>query len=293
VGGLVLTGSLLRFLPGYALVSGFRDLVGQSIMSGTARLAEALLLGAAVAGGTALALAVAGAAGVDLSLLAPGSVPQSLAIIGPAALVAVGAYAVQLGVPRRSVVPAALLGGAAWLLTSAATGPNHVDSAVATFVVAIGIGAVGRLLARWQSTSTALYVVPAVLPLLPGLALVRAMLAATDAARVSGLIDAILTAFLIGVGVATGDIFVTTIRSLREHVVAPAVGAVADNVEVLVVQPVGRAIGAVPRADRDRDAPAAAHADEDGTGPADRSAGVRPARPRFRAGGSSRRREPR
>ena len=51
-GGLVLTGSLLRFLPGYALVSGFRDLIDQSMISGSARLAEALLLAAGVAGGT-------------------------------------------------------------------------------------------------------------------------------------------------------------------------------------------------------------------------------------------------
>jgi uncharacterized membrane protein YjjP (DUF1212 family) len=270
VGGLVLTGSLLRFLPGYALVSGFRDLVGESIMSGTARLAEALLLGAAVAGGTALALAIAGALGVSLSLVVIGGIPQPLPIVAPAAVVAVGAFAVQLGVPRRSVLPAALLGAVGWLLYLAATDVNHVDAAVATFAAAIAIGAVGRLLARWQSTPAALYVVPAVLPLLPGLALVRAMLAETDAARVSGLIDAILIAFLIGVGVASGDIFVTTIRTLREHVVAPAVGAVTDNVEVLVIHPVGRAINAaVPHGGRGRETVAGTTPDAEGTGPPD------------------------
>ena len=71
-GGLVLTGSLLRFLPGYALVSGFRDLIDGSVVSGTARLAEAILLAAAVAGGTALSLALAESAGVTLQSLTVG-----------------------------------------------------------------------------------------------------------------------------------------------------------------------------------------------------------------------------
>jgi hypothetical protein len=96
------------------------------------------------------------------------------------------------------------------------------------------------------------------------------MLAETDAARVSGLIDAILIAFLIGVGVASGDIFVTTIRTLREHVVAPAVGAVTDNVEVLVIHPVGRAINAaVPHGGRGRETVAGTTPDAEGTGPPD------------------------
>ncbi len=290
VGGLVLTGSLLRFLPGYALVSGFRDLVGQSIMSGTARLAEAMLLGAAVAGGTALALSVAAAAQIHLDLIIPGIIPQTFAVIVPAALLAVGAYAVQLGVPRRSILPAAVLGAAGWLLYDAATGVNHVDASVATFAAAIAIGAIGRILARWGATPAAIYVVPAVLPLLPGLALVRAMLADTDPARISGLIDATATAFLIGVGVAIGDIVVTTIRTIREQVVAPAVGAVADNVEVLVINPVGRAISAArPHGNPEPDtAPAGEGSAPDGA-PTRRTKPRRPG-PRLRAAGSSRRR---
>ena len=62
-GGLVVTGAILRFLPGGALVAGMRDLIDRSIISGSARLAEALLLGAAVAGGTALALTAGTALG--------------------------------------------------------------------------------------------------------------------------------------------------------------------------------------------------------------------------------------
>lgn len=243
-GGLVLTGSLLRFLPGYALVSGFRDLIDQSIVSGTARLAEAVLLAGAVAGGTALALAVAATAGVRLSIQTSGAADYSLPVSAVAALVAVGAYAVRLGVPGVAIGGAAAIGATAWLLFAAVTPPlGRFDPNVATLVASVLIGAVGRVAARRAGAPAALWVVPAVLPLLPGLQIVTAMLAPTAFTRIDGLIDAVVTAFLIGVGVASGDMLVSAIRRVRDRVVAPAVGAVADGVDVFVVGPVERAVG--------------------------------------------------
>jgi hypothetical protein len=113
---------------------------------------------------------------------------------------------------------------------------------VATLIATVFIGAVGRLLARHYGAPAAIWVVPAVLPLLPGLQLVQAMLADTDAARISGLAAAAGTAFVIGTGVAMGDILVKVIRGVRDRVVAPAVGRVAEGVEVMVIVPVGRAV---------------------------------------------------
>lgn len=236
--GLILTGSLLRFLPGYALVSGFRDLVDQSIVSGTARLAEALLLGAAVAGGTALSVAVADAAGVHLSIETSGSTDWTFLYTAGAAFAAVGAYAIQLEVPRRAVLAAATLGAVAWLGFAAATpAAGGLDRGIATLIASIGIGVVGRVLARRYSAPSALWVVPAILPLLPGLQIVTAMLAVSDVVRVTGLIAAAVTAFLIGVGVASGDIIVVAVVGVRDHVLAPAIQVVSGGVEGLVAGP--------------------------------------------------------
>jgi uncharacterized membrane protein YjjP (DUF1212 family) len=262
-GGLVLTGSLLRFLPGYALVSGFRDIIDQSIVSGTARLAEALLLGAGVAGGVALALAVASSAGVRLSIVAEGAAEWGPLISTLAALLAVGAFAVRLGVPRGSVLPAAAIGAVGWLLYLSVTPPSgSIEPGIATLAASVLLGGVGRIMARHFDAPAALWVVPAVLPLLPGLQIVTAMLAATDAARAAGLVGAAVTAFLIGTGVASGDILVTAIRRARQRFVVPAVGAVADGVEVFVVRPVGRIVS---------------HVREDGSSPDVDSPGDRPA----------------
>ena len=242
-GGLVLTGSLLGLLPGYALVSGFRDLIDQSIISGTARLAEALLLGAGVAGGTALGIALAENAGVRLSLITVGLVDWSQAVSILAAVLAVGAFAVRLGVPRRYVWQSAVLGAVSWIVYLAiAGGGRDVQSSLATFAAALLVGTLGRIFARGQNAPAALWVVPAILPLLPGLQIVLALLAPTDQERVAGMVAAATTAFSLGVGVGMGDIIVATALNVRDRVVAPAVGAVATGVDDFIVAPVERAV---------------------------------------------------
>lgn len=245
VGGLVLTGSLLRFLPGYALVSGFRDLVGQSVLSGTARLAEALLIGSGVAAGTAAGLGLAGYFNVRLTLVTVGPTDWGLVVAAVAAFVAVGAFAVRLGVPRGYVASAALLGAVAWISFIALAEIGIVDRFAAILGASIAIGVVGRLLAQRFHAPAALWIVPAVLPLLPGLQIVQAMLANTDAARIGGLLSAAGTAFLIGTGVASGDIIVSTIRRLRYDYVNPAVDMVASGVGDFIVTPVGRVVDQV------------------------------------------------
>ncbi len=241
-GGLVLTGSLLRFLPGGALVSGFRDLVGESIMSGSARLAEALLLAAGVAIGTAFGVAIGASFDVELAITTAGSQDWGLLIGVPAAFVAVAGFAVRLGMPVGAVVGAAALGALAWLLYITLVDVRQIaDASAATFIAAIVVGVLGRLIAQRFKTPAAIWIVPAILLLLPGLQLVTAMLARTNAARIEGLLAAATTAFLLGTGVASGDIIISTARRLRERVVQPAVGAVAGGVDVFLVDPVERA----------------------------------------------------
>ena len=91
---------------------------------------------------------------------------------------------------------------------------------------------------RFQAPS-ALWAVPAVLPLLPGLQIVEALLAPGDAARVIGLVGAAGTAFLIGAGVASGDIVVTAVRRMHARV-TPAIDTVTTGIGVNVVAPVDR-----------------------------------------------------
>jgi uncharacterized membrane protein YjjP (DUF1212 family) len=228
---LVLTGALLQFLPGGALVSGIRDLIDGSIVSGTARLAEAFLLAAAVAGGAAIGLSIGASVGIPLGLSAAGSVGWAPPIAVTAAGAAAVSYAVRLGVPPFALIGVAVAAAAGWavmLVPGVATGP------VTTFVAGALVGAIARALAQRALAPSPLWAVPAILPLLPGLTMVEALLADTDAARLGGLTSALATAFALGTGVALGDLLATGVHRVRRRVVVPAVSAAHEGVDVLV-----------------------------------------------------------
>lgn len=232
-GELVLTGGLLRFLPGNALVSGMRDLIDRSIVSGTARLAEALLLAGAVAAGVAVMIAVGSSFGVELRLEADGRVTWPPIVALAAGATAVVAYAVQLGVPREVL---GWTGAVAVVGVAIGAGIVPTPGVDPTLPAALAIGVLGRLAARHLETPATLIAVPAILPLLPGLLIVQAMLAPLQAVQIALLIEAIVTAFAIGVGVASGDIVVASLQRLRERIVEPAVGAVSDGLAAFVLR---------------------------------------------------------
>ena len=102
---------------------------------------------------------------------------------------------------------------------------------------------IGRLLARRYQAPASLWVVPAILPFLPGLQIVTAMLAESDVERIVGLITAVGTAFVIGTGVASGDIVVATLRLVRDEVIPQALEAAAGGLDTLVVTPFERISG--------------------------------------------------
>ncbi|HEX5827510.1 MAG TPA: threonine/serine exporter family protein [Candidatus Limnocylindrales bacterium] len=180
--------------------------------------------------------------GVYLTLTTEGQQPWGVLATVAASLLAVGAFAIRLGVPPRETAQAAILGAIAWSLFQLLGALAAVDTTVAMLVSTVCVGALGRLLARRFGAPSALWVVPAILPFLPGLQMVQAMLADTEQARVNGLVAAVSTGFYIGIGVAFGDVLIGLIRGVRDQVVVPVVGAVAEGVEVFVVGPVGRVV---------------------------------------------------
>jgi uncharacterized membrane protein YjjB (DUF3815 family) len=118
-----------------------------------------------------------------------------------------------------------------------------------TLVAALAIGILGRIVARRLEAPATLIMVPAILPLLPGLVIVQAMLATTQAQQIALFSEALVTAFAIGVGVASGDIIVASVQRFRERIVEPAVGAVSDGITALVAGPADRSADAADAAD--------------------------------------------
>ena len=219
---LVLTGSLLRFLPGAALVAGMRDLIDQSTISGSARLANALLLGAAVAGGTAIGIGVANQFGVLLEVGVPDSSARQALVQVVAAGIACGAWAVRLGEPRFALLPASALGAFGWAVYLAVV-PFGVGGLVATGLAGLAVGAGGRFLARRRDAPVVLWVVPASLPLLPGLLIVNGMLSSDAVSGILLLVTAVATGLALGASIAFGDIVVQTARRVRDEIIEPVI----------------------------------------------------------------------
>src|SRR5690606_11178936 len=147
---LVLTGGLLRFLPGGQLVSGMRDLIARKIVPGTANLAEVMLLGVAIAVSASLVMVVGRALrGVDLGIAAAGRQSWSIWVTLAAGMAAVTTYGIRTGIPRDTLVSVAVLGGLVVLIAEGVF--DLVDPNLHTLVAALMVGLIGRILAlRWE-----------------------------------------------------------------------------------------------------------------------------------------------
>jgi uncharacterized membrane protein YjjP (DUF1212 family)/uncharacterized membrane protein YjjB (DUF3815 family) len=222
--GLVLTGGLLRFLPGAQLVAGMRDLIAGAIVPGAANLAEVMLHGVAVSSSAAFVLAAGQSLlGVDLGITIAGAVKWPAAVTLAAGATSAAAYCVRLGVPPR-IVPADALLAAAALLIGAGLIPAaaNLDPNARTLAAALMIGAAGRFLAHRWVRPVPLFLVPSILPLLPSPVTLLPRLAGMLETPKDLLAQALTTAFLIGAGVASGDILVAAYQRRRERAAAPS-----------------------------------------------------------------------
>jgi uncharacterized membrane protein YjjP (DUF1212 family) len=238
-GGLVITGSILRFLPGAALVAGMRDLIDRSIISGSARLAEALLLGSGVAFGAALSVRLGAALGGptltvgEVGVSAAGMVGQAVA-----AGVACATFALRLGVEGRHLLSVLLVGGGAWLV-ALVTADSATGGLVPVIAAAVVVGVAGQALALRARMPSVIWTVPAVLPLLPGLTMVRGILEVGTIEGVLTVVLAIATGFGLGAGVAFGSILVSVARQAGQ-VTRAVVQPVIEDARVGWKRSVGR-----------------------------------------------------
>jgi uncharacterized membrane protein YjjP (DUF1212 family) len=214
--GLVVTGAILRYLPGAAIVAGMRDLIDRSIISGSARLAEAILLGSAVAVGTAIAINLGTALGEGQLVVGVLRVSElTILVQAIAAGFSCAFFALTLGVRPRVLASVFLLGAAAWATTLAAErlGSGEI---VPIVVAAVGVGAIGEWLASRVRLPSVLWTVPAILPLLPGLTIVRGILGIQTTNGLLTMVSAIGIGFALGAGVAFGSILVAFARRARD-----------------------------------------------------------------------------
>lgn len=202
---LVVASGIVVLLAGLSLVGAADDAISGFAVTAGGRTFEVVVLTLGIVVGIGGVLDVARRAGAPLELLDIPANAAPLAVQAVSAAIIAGAWAVASYSPPRAAVAAASSGGVAWVIYLAA-GQIGVGPAVASAVAALVVGFLGEFLGPRLRVTPMVISVCGIVPLLPGLAIYRALFQLINeptAGLGSGAVG-LLGAALIGLGLAAG-----------------------------------------------------------------------------------------
>ena len=205
---LVVAGGVVLLLPGLALLASVQDALTGFMVTAAGRAMEVLILAAGITGGVAAALILARQAGVTMPM--PPPPPFTLSGLPPrfvSAGVVAAAMAVGLYAPARLLPAVFLVGGTGY---AAFLGLDHLlDSpSMSRAAVAVAIGVCGHAIASRRRLPALAVVLPAIIPMLPGLTIYAAMLQLTrgdSLGGITGLLHAATDSLALAAGVILGE----------------------------------------------------------------------------------------
>lgn len=200
---LVVAGGIMVLVPGYALVASTQDVLTGFPLSGGARGLEVVLTASGIVTGVAASLYASVSLGVPMHLGPVQLAPLSrLPLQVLAAGVATALYGMATSVPRRELLLSGTVGAVGWgtYLALSDVGASLIFT---TAVAAVVVGLMGNLIATRRRTNPFLFVVPGVMPLVPGLTIYEGMLYLFQGQAGSGA-STLLRAAAIGLAIAAG-----------------------------------------------------------------------------------------
>jgi uncharacterized membrane protein YjjP (DUF1212 family) len=201
---VAIAAGLVVLLAGLSLVGSVGDVIAGAPVTAAARFFELVMMTAATIAGVALVLHLAnrfGAPFVAISAEAPPALAELPARVAFGAASA-AAYALACYAERTAAVAAAF-GGAAGILGFLLTQGLGLGAVVASFVAAVPIGLVGRLMERRNLAPPLVVSIAGIVPLLPGLALLHGIYAILNDQHAVGFAS-VLGAMAIGSALAAG-----------------------------------------------------------------------------------------
>jgi len=202
----VVTAGIVMLLAGVGIMGATQDALTGFPVTASARLIDAVLNTAGIIAGVAAGLTVGELLGGSLTTFTPGA--AGLAEVGVTvfgAALAAGAFAFASYAPPRSLVAVALVAalGQGVLL---AVDSSEVGRTWGSAVAAVTVGAVCYLVAGRFRVPPLVVVVPAIVPLLPGLDIYRGLALIADGKDgVLELASALATALALAAGVILGQ----------------------------------------------------------------------------------------
>jgi uncharacterized membrane protein YjjP (DUF1212 family) len=211
---LVVTANIIMLLSGIGFMGAIQDALSGFYITAGARLLEALLATAGIIAGVSGGLTVGTMLGVELSRFNPGEAGfQALPVTAFGAGLAAAAFAFACYAPLRSLLPIAAiaaLGASVWyLLFMQDTGPAWASAAAAVMIGLVSYSVAGRV-----RVPPLVVVVPAIVPLLPGLSIYRglALMSAGDSYGIIALATAAAVAIALASGVILGEYVAQPLR---------------------------------------------------------------------------------
>jgi uncharacterized membrane protein YjjP (DUF1212 family) len=210
-----ITANIVVLLAGLGFMGALQDALTGFYITAGARITEVMLSTAGIIAGVSAGIALARAAGIDIPSIEPAAVDLrsvTRALVGAAIGAAAFAYA-SYG-PRRSIVPIAVIAAAAEGVMVGL--PDEFGRTWAVAVAAFFVGLVSYAVSVRLRVPPLVIVVPAVVPLLPGLSIYRGLtlLGEQGNGDASAGLVALFTAASIAVALAAGVI-------LGEYVAQP------------------------------------------------------------------------
>lgn len=195
----IIAAAIMPLVPGLSMTNAMQDILRGDMMSGVSHCARAIMIAIMVAGGTLVGTHLAEMLGVTLPADQTVSMAvnwQNTAVIFLSSTFAGMAFGALLYAPRRAYVWGGLLGGvgytAYWLIWQ-----NGSAETTAIFVGALIASLGAQVAARRLKMIATAFVTTAILPLVPGLGLYRAMRMLAQGQTANGLAHAAHTMALI------------------------------------------------------------------------------------------------
>lgn len=214
----VVTAGVFMLLAGIGTVGAAQDALTGFPLTANARLLEALLATAGIIAGVSGGIAVGDALGVEIaSMRTRGFAPAPAGLVLFGAGLAAAAFAYATFTPLRALLPTALLGavgaGVADLVRLGELGTTWSTAVAAVVIGGLSFGAATRV----RVPPLAL-LVPALLPLLPGLALYRGLVDLSMGDQGRSLVTAAATAIALASGAILGQYIVQPLRRTNRRV---------------------------------------------------------------------------
>ncbi|WP_148573614.1 threonine/serine ThrE exporter family protein [Nocardioides caldifontis] len=202
----VVTAGIVMLLAGIGFMGATQDALTGFPLTASARMMEVVLLTAGILAGVSLGLTVGELLGFELGRVQPGAIGLAEAsMMAFGAGVTAAAFAFSSYAPLRALLPVAAV-GALGTGAYAAVGSVEVGRPWASAVAAVFIGVVSYSVAGRVRVPPLVVVVPAIVPLLPGLAIFRGLAGLADGGNgMLHLATAGATAIALAAGVILGQ----------------------------------------------------------------------------------------